>query len=122
MKKISVNFDKIKARVLWEYVTNPEELVCYSTGSCWWCILRDNPYKYCLPTDPLGAVLLQAPIKEFIDNANENTDHYGKHGIQAFWAAYHGVVLTETQMGRWVPTALTSWDEYNKLLDGMTYE
>jgi hypothetical protein len=110
---VSTNFEKIKARVLWEYETNPEELVCYSTGTCWWCILRDNPYRATVPCDPLGAVLLQAPIKAFIDKANENPAHYGKHGIQAFWAAYHGVILT----GCWLPTALKSWEEYNKLLD-----
>ena len=134
--KISTHFEKIKARVLWEAEVHPEELVCYSFATCWWCILRDNPYKirgtHGLPCDPRGAVLYQGPIKEFIDAAvNGDHNHYGKHGLQAFWSSYHGVVLRQDHTmlastvltgkakfsSDWKPWAFKGWDEYNKVLD-----
>ncbi|HXI16474.1 MAG TPA: hypothetical protein VNM48_08885, partial [Chloroflexota bacterium] len=50
---------------------------------------------------------------EFIRMAEKNPDHYGRHGIKAFIAAYHGNVLTED--GK--PTSLRDWEDYNRLLD-----
>jgi len=53
--------------------------------------------------DPMG----------FITHAEGNPTHYGKHGLDAFVAAYHGNATTDD--GR--PTSFSTWDEYNELID-----
>ena len=58
-------------------------------------------------------MLLQAPATKFILNALSNQTHYGKYGLTAFMAAYHGNVTTDD--GK--PTSLVSWNEYNELID-----
>ena len=96
---------------------HPEQLVCYAVHTCWWCILSDNPYSlppdHQLPCDPRGSVLMQGELGKFLEAAKANPDHYGKHGLKAFMAAYHGNLLTDD--GR--PTSLERWAKYNEILD-----
>jgi hypothetical protein len=90
--------------------------ICYAISTCWWCFLAYHPgYKQgSLPCDPRGSMLMQAPAKRFVENAKQNAEHYGKHGLLAFMAAYHGNVVTEEFN---LPTSLQSWKEYNDLID-----
>ena len=78
--------------------------------------LYKKPGGIGLPCDPRGGMLFQTgegDLQKFLDSAKENVEHYGKHGLRAFYASYHGVVVTED--GK--PTCFTSWDKYNALLD-----
>lgn len=99
-------------------------IVVWSTGTPWWYILADEeerlPYSnaFGIPVDPLGAPLVQHDdATEFIASAKSNPGHYGKHGLAAFFAAYHGNVTVRRAGGEVVPTAFSCWDQYNDLLD-----
>ena len=92
----------------------------YGANTMWWTSNEADLYKkpggIGLPCDPRGGMLFQTAegdLQKFLDSAKENVEHYGKHGLRAFYASYHGVVVTED--GK--PTCFTSWDEYNALLD-----
>ena len=91
-----------------------EGQICYGIYSCWWCLLKHHPgYRNGgLPCDPLGGMLLQAPAAKFIESAENNPEHYGEYGLEAFMAAYHGNVITDD--GK--PTALKSFKKYNDLI------
>jgi hypothetical protein len=94
----------------------------YSVATPWWSKLAEG-FVYRSPTnglpcDPRGAMLMQADFADFWKAAKEKPEHYGKHGLEAFVAAFHGNVEVETADGRgWLPTALNAWDDYNRLLD-----
>jgi len=94
----------------------PNSHVVYSVGTCWWKI-GDPIYSKDgsgLPCDPRGALLMEChDLAGFLKNAKENVSHYGKHGMRAFVAAYHGNVLTDDHK----PTCFESWDDYNKLIE-----
>ena len=87
----------------------------YGFNTCWWKI-GDPIYKDSndLPCGPRGEVLLETddPVG-FIEAAEKNPDHYGKHKLEAFVAAYHGNVRTVD--GK--PTSFETWDKYNELID-----
>ncbi len=96
----------------------------YAVHTCWWSFT--TPYTLPvpgsaviggLPCDPTGSVLMEADAVKFIESAEANFAHYGKHGLRAFAAAFHGNVLTIN--GK--PTALCGWDHYNALLDRKDY-
>lgn len=114
------NFEQIKERALYAEQNNGR--LVYSTFSPWWFILArgDEKLPYylktspCLPCDPRGAVLLETTgICAFIDAAEQNVEHYGRHGIEAFVAAYHENVVERDGMS----TSLNNWDEYNNVID-----
>ena len=90
----------------------------YGFQTCWWKIgnpVYTIPGSHCLPCGPRSEVLLETdnPVK-FIEAAEQNPGHYGKHGLDAFVAAYHGnVVVEETGF----PTSFNTWNKYNDLLD-----
>jgi len=91
----------------------------YGLQTCWWKI-GDPCYELPssgLPCGPRGEILLETddPIA-FIQQAEQNPNHYGKHGINAFMAAYHGNLITE----KGLPTSLETWDMYNDLIDELT--
>lgn len=92
--------------------------VYYGAQTCWWTIdpkdLHEHPKVPGLPTDPRGGVLLETPSPEaFLEAAESNPDHYGRRGMDAFWAAYNGVITVAD--GR--PTCFNSWHQYNIVLD-----
>jgi len=90
----------------------------FAVHTCWWGF--DTYYTvpgaaHGLPCDPRGSVLMEAPAPDFIASAEKNPDYYGKHGLRAFAAAFHGNVLTLN--GR--PTSFAGWEVYNQLLDAV---
>ncbi len=78
----------------------------YSTGCAWWTsfpedlgkqppvkyvkgMLIPNPDGHQLPCCPhCGALLMQAPLEEFIEFAEKNPSHYGKRGMEIFFATH----------------------------------
>jgi hypothetical protein len=57
-----------------------------------------------LPCCPYcGSVLMQAPLKKFVDAALADPDHYGRFGIDAFLEAHH----------RNSKACHAGWTEYN---------
>lgn len=101
--------------------TNINRECVYAIHTPWWSLYEERwmPYRSGnLPCDPRGSMLLQGNLSVFWDAALENPDHYGKHGIDALVAAFHGNVEVMTSDGRgWRPTSLAKWDHYNRLLD-----
>jgi hypothetical protein len=99
---------------------HPHNRVVYSVGTCWWKI-GDPIYQVPagrpgegLPCDPRGAVLMETDdLAGFLQAAKENPEHYGKHGLDAFMAAYHGNVVATNGY----PTCFKTWQEYNDLID-----
>jgi hypothetical protein len=93
----------------------PDTKVCWAVKTCWWCFHHDIPYRTDsgLPSDPRGSVLMQGKLGIFIQTAKDSVEHYGKHGLDAFIAAYHGNLLTDE--GK--PTSFETWDQYNELLN-----
>lgn len=96
------------------------EMVVYGAVTCWWHLWPskdmytvDNAPNG-LPCDPRGGVLMQTnDVMGFIQQAEQSPEHYGKHGIDAFVASYHGNVLTDDDK----PTCFSDWGSYNNLLD-----
>lgn len=117
-------------------------IVVYAVHTCWWYLCPsdcDLPYSLpgedrdliltlangqkktikggAIPCDPRGSVLLQThDVASFLRAAIEKKDHYGRHGLAAFVAAYEGnVVLPDRATLR--PTSVAGWHHYNDLLD-----
>lgn len=98
----------------------PTRRVVYGVNTCWW---KDGDPVYRtpengklppLPCDPRGGMLFECnDLKGFLENAKKNESHYGKHGMKAFMAAYHGNVTTMD--GK--PTCFQRWEEYNDIID-----
>jgi len=62
---------------------------------------------------------MQGSKVEFLASAEANLQHYGRHGLRALEAAFHGNVQTfVTAKGIWLPTSLIGWTAYNELIDG----
>lgn len=107
--------EKVTLADLRELATRkPEARVVWSTRSCWWCVWDLTPTPYAaeggIPTDPFGAVLLEChDLAGFLDRAEADPDHYGKHGLTALMASYHGNLTTSDGE----PVAFTGWIGYN---------
>ena len=89
----------------------------YAAQTCWWKV-GDPIYKCSdssLPCGPRGEMLLETdnPLG-FIEQAEKNIQHYGKHGIRAFVAAYHENIVVAHNC---LPTSFNSWDKYNDIID-----
>lgn len=105
------SLDFIKA-----YAKNADRLV-YGFQTPWWKV--GNPCYttiHRLPCGPRSEMLLETdkPL-DFIAQAEANPTHYGKHGLRAFVAAYHGNLIVESNKR---PTSFDSWDQYNEAIDG----
>lgn len=108
-----------------------DRMVFYGINTCWWAISWGQLYKHRphvmtiagretmspgLPCDPRGGMLLQTEdVDGFFDSAIKNAVHYGKHGLRAFLAAYHGNVVVSQIDQR--PTCFAGWEDYNRVLD-----
>lgn len=113
------NLTRLEKRRGWLY---------YGALTCWWgddiyyrlpCKTGGVPGSPPLPCDPRSGVLMQVEpdkVPDFFKAARKNPDHYGKHGLDAFCAAFQGVVEVRTQTG-WRPTCFRTWGEYNAVLD-----
>lgn len=103
-------------------IAKKEKRLVYAISTCWWKL--GNPVythpENSLPCDPRGSMLMETdkPL-DFILEAEKNPSYYGKHGLNAFTAAYHGNIITKD---KGFPTSLNSWNDYNKLLDQQTVE
>ena len=90
------------------------KMIYYGALTCWWATRLPGYRKGSLPSDPRGGVLYQTDkVEGFLKAAEDNPSHYGRHGLRAFLAAFHGVVVTDDGC----PTCLRGWDEYSRLLD-----
>lgn len=98
----------------------------YSANCCWWTSFPDdlgslppmtydhetkrikpNPGGPRLPCCPhCRSVLMQAPLEKFVEFAEQHPDHYGRLGIQIFWASHH----------RNSPRCYTNWADYEILV------
>ena len=108
----NVSIDDVRA-------ANPEKIF-FSVTTCWWT--HDPLHLYTLasgiPVDPRGSVLMETDdAKGFLDRAEEAAQEgcYGKHGIDAFMASHHSNCIVSSEDPR--PTCMTSWDDYNDMLD-----
>ena len=100
----------------------PLRMAFYGANTPWWTSSEHDLYEkpgIGLPCDPRGGMLFQSgegDLDKFLKSAESQPEAYGKHGIRAFLAAYHGVV--EVWNGqKLLPTCLDNWDAYNELLD-----
>ena len=93
----------------------PDTQVCWGANSCWWCLFTDvkRTLPGGIPCGPRGSVLFQGGLADFMKAGLSKPEHYGKHGVDAFIAAYDGNLLDDD--GK--PTSFDSWDQYNALLD-----
>ena len=94
------------------------EMIYYGAQSCWWTH-RDQDLRFHengIPCDPTGGVLLQSDNPEyFLAQAEENPEHYGKHGLRAFMASHND--NCQESKNRAYHFVVDGWDEYNRLLD-----
>jgi hypothetical protein len=68
-----------------------------------------------LPCDPRGSVLFMTDdVEGFLTAAENNSAHYGRHGLRAFMAAHHQNCIDPRSLR---PTSATTWDEYNDAID-----
>lgn len=94
---------------------DPEAMVVYAVHTCWWNVpaITNAWYGGRLPVDPRGSPLFQAALGPFLESAVANPEHYGRHGLRTFMAAFHGNLVTDEGM----PTSFGTWEEYDKLLE-----
>jgi hypothetical protein len=102
-------------RTLSDVVRNHRgKTVYYSVGTCWWGTRTYRSSEHDFPCGPRGELLMMADdVADFIRVAEENPEHYGRHGIVAFEAALDGNTVTDE--GR--ATSFRTWEEYNALID-----
>src|SRR5579884_2861528 len=90
--------------------------VYYAARTGWWTLDSQDLYAghSPIPTDPRGSPLFEndAPAA-WLANTVRNAGFYGRHGLLALLAAYHGNLRTPDGN----PTSLQGWDEYNRELD-----
>ena len=95
--------------------------IWYSVNTCWWTHRETDLRQHResrLPCDPRGGMLMMTEpggAEHFLQAAEDNPEHYGKHGIEAFTAAHNDNCVVSEMDSR--NTCLQSWDEYNDLLD-----
>jgi hypothetical protein len=109
-----VSMDEVKQRA------KRNKLIRYGANTMWWG-MDDAPWystdSVGLPCDPRGGMLMQTEdALGFLKAAEENPQHYGKHGLRAFLLSLHGCVVTED--GK--PTCFDTWQAYNDLIDAET--
>ena len=93
------------------------KILVYGASTCYWLIGRpvySHPDTG-LPCGPRSEMLMECHDPSgFIRDAEDNPQYYGRHGLDAFIAAYHGNLVVASSG---FPTSYSSWEEYNLLLD-----
>jgi hypothetical protein len=146
VKEIVIEKNKTIEQVKADIASDPAAMIFYAVHSCWWThnpkhLGKASPPKgitvngveiepHLIPVDPRGSVLMQTREGDaltFIENAEKDPSHYGKHGLSAFMAAHHEncfQALIETQfkrMGRVVLSkrnwSMDGWAQYNEAID-----
>jgi len=130
---IPINITILEEVTIEQIKQRKQPMIFYGANTCWWSDdpnhLGQTPPRVLvinnrevqgggLPCDPRQGMLMETRTpEEFLRLSEENPSYYGKHGIRAFMAAYHGVVVVLKGGGQRQPWCFTSWDEYNELLD-----
>lgn len=113
----------IRERITLQDVRNAKpEMIFYGALTPWWthdrndlCLLPSG-----IPCDPLGGVLMQTDkVEEFLEAAEKNPGHYGRHGLRAFMAAHNDNCVLSHQDPR--PACFRSWEQYNDALDALDW-
>lgn len=96
------------------------DMIFYGATTCWWthdpAHLGRTAVEPGLPCDPRGGVLFQTEdVEGFLRGAEENPDHYGRHGLRAFVSAHHLNCQRSEEDAR--PWCMRTWEEYNDALD-----
>ena len=101
--------------------TDKPRMIWYSVHTCWWTHRGEHLYKVPegrpgvgIPCDPRGSPLFQTDDAEgFLQAAEKNPEHYGKHGLRAFMAAHH----MNCMAANYRPSCYEGWEDYNEMLD-----
>ena len=95
------------------------EMIFYAMHTCWWTHDPKDVAELTgsrIPCDPRGSVLFEAHDPEkFLRLAEENPEHYGRHGLRAFIAAHHQNCRVSASDHR--STSMRTWPEYNDAID-----
>lgn len=99
----------------------PNGLVYYNLMTCWWAFdifYTIDSQKGGLPCGPRGEPLLEIDAYKFTEAVKaKDHDLYGKYGLTAFAAAFHGNILTgPTHDSPGKPVSFESWDMYNEVI------
>lgn len=93
--------------------------IYYGANTCWWSHREEDLCKHpeCgLPCDPRGGMLFETDdVEGFLKSAQDNADHYGKHGLKTFMSAHHSNMVVSKEDRK--STCFKTWDEYNTVLD-----
>lgn len=109
------------------YADVPIQMAFYSTGCCWWTSfpedlgqtapMRYDEGKHTVVSDRKGhrlpccphcsSLLLQAPLRNFIEQAKGQVEHYGPSGVDAFIVSHE----------RNCRICFTHWKNYDLFLD-----
>lgn len=91
-------------------------MIFYGANTCWWTHDPAHLVVRGVPTDPRGGVLFETDdVQGFLDCAEANALHYGKHGIRAFLAAHHMNAIQS--LSNPIPWCDERWQAYNDALD-----
>lgn len=99
------------------------KMIFYGANTCWWThdpkhLGSTQPDGSGIPCDPRGGVLFQTEnAARFLEKALSKPEHYGRHGLKAFWASHHSNLTTTGKDGVEKPWCFVSWEEYNQVLD-----
>lgn len=103
---------------------DPDAMIYYGVNTCWWTHRSEDLRRIKsfeknegLPCDPRGGVLMMAPALDFIENAEQQPEHYGRHGLAAFIAAHNDNCVVDRKADPLRQWCMRSWEEYNALLD-----
>lgn len=97
-----------------------EPRIFYSLTTTWWTCDRRHLYHkpgLAFPCDPRGSVLMECDTAVFLREAEADPARYGKHGLDALAAAFHGSLVVAAGDKAGYPTCLESWDQVNEAID-----
>jgi hypothetical protein len=86
--------------------------IYYALNTCWWGTKTYTCERHDFPCGPRGEVLMMTEdVAGFLSAAEDNPEHYGRYGLQAFEAALDGNITADGK-----PWSLETWDDYNRLI------
>lgn len=91
--------------------------IYYSSRTCWWTHRPEDLLPGTVPLDARGAPLFETDdVAGFMEAALSHPEHYGKHGLRAFWLSHAGNlrIIDQGVTKQW---AFVGWQEYNDLID-----
>lgn len=94
--------------------------IFFSFSTTWWTCDRTHLYRRPsspIPCDPRGSVLMEVDPETFLQEAEHYPTRYGKHGLEALAAAFHGNIVVKGGDKAGLPTCLETWEQVNQLID-----